>query len=113
MNSKTIISNYENAKEIYIALGVDVDAAIKKSDSIPVSMHCWQGDDLIGYDGIGQLTGGIATTGAYPGRARTPDELRNDIETVLGMIPGKTKLSLHASYAELDGKKIDRDGYTV
>ena len=104
---------YEYAKEQYAAYGVDVDAAIKRIDSIPVSMHCWQGDDVIGFDGVGELTGGIATTGSYPGRARDPQELRADIDKATSLIPGKTKLNLHASYAEKHGKIIDRDAYTI
>ena len=113
MNEKNILKGYEYAKEAYAAIGVDVDAAIAKADAIPVSMHCWQGDDVIGFDGVGSLDGGIQTTGNYPGRARTADELRGDIDFALGLIPGTTKLNLHASYAEKNGKKIDRDAYTV
>jgi L-rhamnose isomerase len=75
-------------------------------------MHCWQGDDVIGFDGSDSLSGGIQTTGNYPGRARTPDELRADIDKAISLIPGKTKLNLHACYAEKNGKKIDRDAYT-
>ena len=104
---------YEYAKAQYAAQGVDVDAAIAKADAIPVSMHCWQGDDVIGFDGSDSLSGGIQTTGNYPGRARTADELRADIAFVRTMIPGATKLNLHASYAEKNGKQVDRDAYTI
>ena len=76
-------------------------------------MHCWQGDDVIGFDGSDSLSGGIQTTGNYPGRARTADELRADIAFVRTMIPGATKLNLHASYAEKNGKQVDRDAYTI
>ncbi len=113
MNENQIIRGYEYAKDAYAAYGVDVDAAIAKADAIPVSMHCWQGDDVIGFDGVGELSGGIATTGNYPGRARTPEELRADIDMALSMIPGETKLNLHACYAEKNGKQIDRDEYTI
>lgn len=113
MNEKNILRGYEYAKEAYAAIGVDVDAAMQRADAIPVSMHCWQGDDVIGFDGSGSLDGGIQTTGNYPGRARTADELRADIDFARSMIPGATKLNLHASYAEKNGKKVDRDAYTV
>ena len=113
MNEKNILQGYEYAKEAYAAIGVDVEAAMKRADAVPVSMHCWQGDDVIGFDGSDSLTGGIQTTGNYPGRARTADELRADIDFARTMIPGATKLNLHASYAEKNGKKIDRDAYTI
>ena len=113
MNEKSILKGYEYAKEAYAAIGVDVDAAIAKADAIPVSMHCWQGDDVLGFDGTGSLEGGIQTTGNYPGRARTADELRADIDFARTTIPGATKLNLHACYAEKNGKKVDRDAYTI
>ncbi len=113
MNENRVLQGFAYAKEQYAAQGVDVDAAILRADAVPVSMHCWQGDDVIGFDGVGELTGGIATTGNYPGRARTPEELRQDIDTALTFIPGETKLSLHACYAEKGGKVVDRDAYTI
>ena len=113
MKEELILKGYEYAKAQYAAQGVDVDAAIAKADAIPVSMHCWQGDDVIGFDGSDSLSGGIQTTGNYPGRARTADELRADIAFVRPMIPGATKLNLHASYAEKNGKQVDRDAYTI
>ncbi len=113
MKEELILKGYEYAKAQYAAQGVDVDAAIAKADAIPVSMHCWQGDDVIGFDGSDSLSGGIQTTGSYPGRARTADELRADIAFVRTMIPGATKLNLHASYAEKNGKQVDRDAYTI
>ena len=113
MKEELILNGYEYAKAQYAAQGVDVDAAIAKADAIPVSMHCWQGDDVIGFDGSDSLSGGIQTTGNYPGRARTADELRADIAFVRTMIPGATKLNLHASYAEKNGKQVDRDAYTI
>ena len=113
MKDKQLQRGYEYAKERFEAVGVDVEAAMARADAIPVSMHCWQGDDVIGFDGSGELTGGIATTGNYPGRARTPEELRADIAFAKTLIPGAAKLNLHASYAEKNGKKIDRDEYTI
>ena len=110
MKEELILKGYEYAKAQYAA---QVDAAIAKADAIPVSMHCWQGDDVIGFDGSDSLSGGIQTTGNYPGRARTADELRADIAFVRTMIPGATKLNLHASYAEKNGKQVDRDAYTI
>ena len=109
----SVSKGYEYAKEQFGVYGVDIDAAIQRADSIPVSMHCWQGDDVIGFDGVGELTGGITTTGNYPGRASDPQELRGDIDKALSLIPGTSKLNLHACYAEKHGKKIDRDEYTI
>lgn len=113
MKQEQILKGYEYAKEQYQSVGVDVDAAMEKATAIPVSMHCWQGDDVIGFDGVGELTGGIATTGNYPGRAATPAQLSEDIRYAKKMIPGETKLNMHACYAEKHGKNIDRDAYTV
>ena len=114
ISDKLIHQGYEYAKEVYASKGIDIDAAMEKAAAIPVSMHCWQGDDVIGLENAsGSLSGGIQTTGNYPGRARTADELRADIDKSLEMIPGTKKLNLHASYAELNGKKIDRDAYTI
>ena len=92
---------YQAAKEMYAAIGVDTDAAIAKLKTIPVSLHCWQGDDVTGFDHDGPLTGGIQTTGNYPGKARTPEELMADIDMVIKCTPGLKKLNLHASYAIL------------
>lgn len=101
---------YESARELYAQIGVDTDAAIAKLKEIPVSLHCWQGDDVIGFDHDGPLTGGIQTTGNYPGKARTPEELMQDIDEVIRLTPGKKKLNLHASYAVFeDGDFVDRD----
>ncbi len=100
---------YELAKEFYGQYGVDVDQAISVADSTPISMHCWQGDDVIGFEKeAGALTGGIQTTGNYPGKARTAEELRADIEQAMRYIPGELKLNLHASYQEADSF-VDRD----
>ena len=80
---------YESARELYKSIGVDTDAAIEKAKSIPVSLHCWQGDDVKGFDQDGPLTGGIQTTGNYPGKARTPEELMADMEKAISLMPGK------------------------
>ena len=101
---------YASAREIYAKAGVDTDAAIAKLKEVPVSLHCWQGDDVTGFDHDGPLTGGIQTTGNYPGKARTPQELMQDIEQVIRLAPGKKKLNLHASYAVFEkGESADRD----
>lgn len=106
----TTQERFESAKEIYAGIGVDAQAAIEQLVRIPISMHCWQGDDLIGFDGAGSLSGGIQTTGNYPGKARTPDELMADMDKVLSFVAGKHKLNLHASYAIFEnGEHVDRD----
>lgn len=101
---------YTNAKTQYEKLGIDVEKAMQSLDQFPVSLHCWQGDDVVGFDGAQSLSGGIQTTGNYPGKARTPEELMQDIDQVLKLAPGKKRLNLHASYAIFEeGKKVDRD----
>ncbi|HVR74172.1 MAG TPA: L-rhamnose isomerase, partial [Planctomycetota bacterium] len=100
----------EIAKERYAELGVDVEEALRRLASISISLHCWQGDDVGGFEGPGrEIGGGLAVTGGYPGKARTPEELRADLEEALSLIPGKHRLNLHASYAETEGKRVDRD----
>lgn len=104
--------SYEEAKRTYAAIGIDTDAAIAKLKTVPVSLHCWQGDDVRGFDTDPSkpLTGGIQTTGNYPGRARTSEELMADLDMVLKLCPGTKKLNLHASYAIFeDGQWADRD----
>ena len=104
------MTRYESAKEIYAKLGVDTDAAIAKCKEIPVSLHCWQGDDVTGFDHDGPLTGGIQTTGNYPGKARTPEELLADMDKAMSLMPGKKKINVHACYAIFeDGEFVDRD----
>ncbi len=98
---------FKNASERYAAIGVDVEAALKKLAEVRISMHCWQGDDVRGFDAE-SLSGGIAATGNYPGRARSADELMADIRKAYSLIPGKHKLNLHASYRITD-EKVDRD----
>jgi len=101
---------YQIAKEIYAGIGVDTEAAMKRVSQIPVSIQCWQGDDVRGFENPdGDLTGGIQTTGNYPGRARNLDELRADFEFAAKLIPGKKKISLHAIYLDNEGKNIPRD----
>ena len=102
---------YKLAKEQYAAYGIDTEAAIAKLERIPVSVHCWQGDDVIGLDGGGALSGGIQTTGNYPGRARNFEELKADIKKAFSLMPGTKRLNLHASYAILSGEEVDRDAY--
>ncbi|MCC7175416.1 MAG: L-rhamnose isomerase [Bryobacterales bacterium] len=100
---------YSLAKDRYARLGVDTDAALDRLSAIPISLHCWQGDDVGGFESAGQeLGGGLAVTGNYPGKARTPDELRADVEKALSLIPGKHRLNLHAFYAETGGRKVER-----
>jgi len=105
----TTESNYASAKEQYATIGVDTDTALTQLSKIPISVHCWQGDDVAGFEGDSGITGGgIMATGNYPGRARTIDELRRDLEMVYSLVPGKHRLNLHASYLDHGGKKIDR-----
>ena len=107
--SNPIEQAYALAKERYAALGVDTDAALQKLTTIPISLHCWQGDDVIGFeDPDRSLSGGIMTTGNYPGKARTPDELRQDLDLAYSLIPGTHRLNLHAIYLEA-GKKVLRN----
>lgn len=113
MDEKLVIKGYEYGKEVYAGRGVDVDKAIEAMKGVPISMNCWQADDVLGFDGDDTLSGGIATTGNYPGRARTADELRADADKAMSMIPGEKKFNLHASYANLNGRKIERSEYTA
>ena len=106
---KNIDKAYELARERYAEIGVDTDAAIAKLAEIPISLHCWQGDDVSGFEGSGELTGGIQVTGNYPGKARTPGELRQDLDIAMNMIPGKQRLNVHSIYAETNGEKVDRN----
>ncbi len=104
------IIGYETARTRYEELGVDTEAALERLAKIAISLHCWQGDDVGGFESAGEATGGgIMATGAYPGKARTPAELRADLEKVYSLVPGKHRLSLHASYLEGGGRKVDRN----
>ena len=103
-------NRYSETRQFYADYGIDTEQTLQELAAIPVSMHCWQGDDVTGFEKSGSLTdGGIMATGGYPGKARNGEELRNDIETAFKMIPGKHRVNLHAIYAETDGKKIERN----
>src|SRR4051812_20715596 len=105
-----IESAYALAKDRYAQLDVDTDRACAALKTIPISLHCWQGDDVGGFENNGStLGGGLAVTGNYPGKARTPDELRSDLDKALSLIPGRHRLNLHASYAETAGRRVERD----
>ncbi len=104
------MSRYEEAKRIYAAYGVDTEKALETLKNVSISIHCWQGDDVVGFDSKEALSGGIQTTGNYPGKATTPEELMADFDKVLALTPGKKKLSLHASYAIIDD---DADRSTI
>lgn len=106
----TVIKAYELAKSMYEALGVDVEAALDKLKTVPISIHCWQGDDIGGFEvQQNELSGGIDVTGNYPGKAKTPEQLRSDLEMALRLIPGKHRINLHAIYAETDGQHVERN----
>lgn len=110
MNKESVIKSYELAKERYSAIGVDVDSALEQLQNISLSLHCWQTDDVTGFENPdGQLTGGIQATGNYPGKARSISEVRKDIEKVTGLLAGDHRLSLHAIYGDFAGEKVDRD----
>ena len=100
---------YRLARERYAAAGVDSEEALRRVAAVSVSVHCWQGDDVGGFENAGgALGGGLAVTGNYPGKARTPDELRADLDKALSLIPGTHRLNLHASYAETGGRRVNR-----
>lgn len=107
--STLVKAAYAAARQSFADIGIDTDAAMQQLDAIAVSMHCWQGDDVGGFEaGAGALTGGIQATGNYPGKARNADELRQDLETAMALIPGPKRLNLHAIYLESD-KPVERD----
>jgi len=99
---------YKAARELYAEIGVDTDKALETLAAIPLSIHCWQGDDVIGFDGATSLSGGILATGSYPGRARNAQELRADAEFAFSQIPGAKRFNLHAMYAETGSEKVNR-----
>ena len=103
------INRYESAKEIYAKLGIDTEAVMAKLKTAPVSLHCWQGDDVKGFDHDGPLTGGIQATGNYMGSARTPEELIADMEKVMALCPGAKKINVHACYAIFEDGYVNRD----
>ncbi len=112
--NKNIEQAYQLAKERYAQLGVDTDKALAKLAKMSISMHCWQGDDVGGFENAGGALGdGLAVTGNYPGKARTADQLRKDFEKAISVIPGSHRFNVHACYAEMSGKKVDRDALTA
>lgn len=110
MTRSAIEAAYAAARDRYAEIGVDTDAALARLGGLPISLHCWQGDDVGGFEKLGTgLTGGIAATGNHPGKARTPDELRADARKALSLVPGTHRFNLHAFYGEFNGKPVDRD----
>jgi L-rhamnose isomerase len=114
MKPNNIEKAYQLAKERYAEVGVATEKVLQQLPRVPISIHCWQGDDVGGFENAGQALGdGLAVTGNYPGKARTPQQLRADFEKVLSLVPGKHRLNLHASYAEMKGKRVDRDALSA
>ncbi len=110
VDAVTVESNYSQARERFRNYGVDTDAALKRLSSVSVSMNCWAGDDVVGFEGADSLSGGgILATGSFPGRARTAEELRQDAELAYSLIPGQHRFNLHGSYCETGGEAVDRD----
>ena len=106
----SIKENFELAKQAYAKWGVDVEEVVEKLKNVPISIHCWQGDDVAGFEvNQNELSGGIDVTGNYPGKATTAEELRSDLEKALSLIPGKHRVNLHAIYAETNGEVVERD----
>ena len=103
------MTRYSTAKDIYASYGIDTEKAIETLKNVTISIHCWQGDDVTGFDNKEALSGGIQTTGNYPGKATSPEELMADIDKAFSLIPGKKKLNLHACYAIFDGEPAGRD----
>ena len=113
MKEATIKQAYEIARERYAELGIDTEKALDTLQKVQISLHCWQADDVAGFESTGDLTGGIQATGNYPGKARNIDELRADILKALSFIGGNHRLNLHEIYGEFGGKKVDRDEVTI
>jgi L-rhamnose isomerase len=110
MTTGSVEQAYDLAKERYAGLGVDTEAALDRLCAVPISMHCWQGDDVAGFEAGGAIAdGGILATGNYPGRARTPQELRDDLARAMRLIPGRHRVNLHAIYAETGGRAVERN----
>ncbi|MBQ9463305.1 MAG: L-rhamnose isomerase [Bacteroidales bacterium] len=109
MNEKQILNSYEIARERYAEVGVDTDKAVAVLESTPISLHCWQTDDVVGFERSEALSGGIQTTGNYPGRARNIDEVRADVKFAKSLIAGSHRLNLHEIYGDFGGKLVDRD----
>ena len=113
MKEELILQSYQIAKERYAAVGVDTDKAIAELEKTQISLHCWQTDDVVGFERNDALSGGIQTTGNYPGRARNIDEVRQDIEFVKTLLAGNHRLNLHEIYGDFGGKFVDRDQVEV
>ncbi len=113
MKTEMIEKNYAVAKERYAELGIDTDKAIAALEKTPISLHCWQADDVIGFESNSALTGGIQTTGNYPGKARNIDELRADIDKAKSLLAGTHRLNLHETYGDFGGKFVDRNEVEV
>lgn len=109
IKEELIVKSYEMARERYAAIGVDTDKAMDALQQVQLSLHCWQADDVTGFEAAGELTGGIQATGNYPGKARNMDELRQDILKAASYIPGNHRLNLHEIYGDFGGKFVDRD----
>ncbi|MCH4155720.1 MAG: L-rhamnose isomerase [Muribaculaceae bacterium] len=109
MNENLILKAFNVAKERYAAIGVNVDEVLAKLQDVHISLHCWQADDVAGFESKGSLTGGIQATGNYPGKARTMEELQADVLEAASLIPGKHRLNLHEIYGDFGGKFVDRD----
>jgi L-rhamnose isomerase len=109
MTTESITKAYELAKERYAAIGIDTDKVLEQMQKVQISLHCWQADDVTGFESTGELTGGIQATGNYPGKARNIDELRADILKAASLIPGKHRLNLHEIYGDFGSEKVDRD----
>jgi len=109
LTEEMIARSYETAKKQYALWGIDTDKALSALADIPLSLHCWQGDDVGGFEGGGLYGGGIQATGNYPGKARTPVELRSDFELAFSLIPGRHRANLHSTYGDYNGRKVERD----
>ena len=113
IRTESVTAAFAIAKERYAALGVDVDEAMNRLTAVPISLHCWQGDDVGGFENVTkEIGGGLAVTGNYPGKAQTADQLRSDLQAALSMIPGRHRVNLHASYAETHGQPVERNNLT-
>ena len=111
MDSTTIEKTYASARDRYAQLGVDTDKALARLQTISISLHCWQGDDVGGFEknAEGLAGSGLQVTGVYPGKARTVDELRVDMAQAFALLPGRHRVNLHAMYGEFGGKTVDRN----
>src|SRR5450759_3233921 len=115
MKKEVIEKSYQLAREQYAALGIDTDKVLTEMDNINISLHCWQTDDVGGFEKPGSVLGGggIQTTGNFPGKAKTIGQMRSDLDKVMSLLPGKQRLNLHAIYGEFEGKLVDRDQIEV